>query len=304
MLKEKYLSFGKSFPTNFFKSHKMEENSISRRLLVKSSVFGLLCTSVPNIIFAGNILTFGSGTKGPNSPHDRYPAIRLELVSEIVGVSHFNLDRLKEIVDPRPELAKATWDWGFGDWESAIAAASHVGRKDIVDYLISKGAVPTIFTFAMLGAYDSVKTMIDFYPGIQKNFGPHGISLLQHAKLGLSIEGSNKSKAQQLIDYLVALGDADGQKYLKVEDVEKDKYLGDYKYGEGKEDGFTIRLNMKKSLSLGKIGKFGGALYRTGDNLFTYNGTPSVLIKFGMQNDKVTSMTINEPGLIVTATKI
>ncbi len=282
-----------------------KQHSISRRLLVKSSVFGLIAASVPSIVYSKNILPEASGT-GPlfASPHDRYPAIQLSVASEVVGVSHFNLDRLKELVDPRPELAKAFWDWGFGDWESAIAAASHVGRKDIVDYLISKGAVPTIFTYAMLGHYETVKAMISAYPGIQQNFGPHGISLLQHAKTGLEVDGADQSKSRQLIEYLQSLGDADGRQYLPVEETEKEKYLGDYKYGAGAEDGFTIKLNMRKLLSLGKLGKSGGAIWRIGDNEFTYQGAPSVTIKFLIQNELVHSLTITEPGLVLTAAKI
>src|SRR3954468_1390980 len=194
-----------------------QDNSISRRILVRSSVLGLLVASVPSVVYSKNILSFASDdTPSGGSPHDRYPAIQLEIASEVVSVSHFNLDRLKELVDPRPELAKAVWDWGFGDWESAIAAASHVGRKDIVDYLVSKGAVPTIFTYAMLAEYETLKTMIGSYPGIQKNFGPHGITLLQHAKTGLQTEGVDKGKAQRVVDFLQSLGDADGKKYLNV----------------------------------------------------------------------------------------
>jgi hypothetical protein len=282
-----------------------EQHPISRRMLVKSSVLGLLVSSVPNIVYSKNILSITSDNSPSDvSPHERYPAIQLEIASEVVGVAHFNLDRLKALVNARPELAKANWDWGFGDWESAIAAASHVGRKDIVDYLISKGAVPTIFTYAMLGEYETVKTMIGSYPGVQKNFGPHGITLLQHAKTGLQTEGIDKSKAQQLVDYLQALGDADGRQYLEIRETEKAKYLGDYKYGDGKDDGFTIKLNMRKLLSLGKLGKSGGTLWRIGENEFTYQGAPSVTIKFLVQHDRVISFALNEPGLILTATKI
>jgi hypothetical protein len=282
-----------------------EQHSVSRRMLVKSSVLGLLAASVPNIVHAKNIISVTpENIPSDTPPHDRYPAIQLEIASEVVGVAHFNLERLKELVDARPELAKSHWDWGFGDWESAIGAASHVGRKDIADYLISKGAVPGIFTYAMLGEFETVKTMIASYPGIQRNSGPHGISLLQHARTGLQTEGVNKSKAQQLIDYLQSLGDADGKRYLDMEETEKAKYLGDYKYGEGKDSGFTIKLNMRKLISLGKLGKSGGALLRTGANEFTYQGAPSVTIKFLVQNGKVISLTLNEPGLILTATKI
>jgi hypothetical protein len=280
-----------------------DQNEISRRVLVKSSVFGVFGAALPGVLFGRNVNISEPETETP-AQHDRYPAIRLDIAAEVVGVSHFNLDRLKELVEPRPELARANWDWGFGDWESAISAASHAGRKDIVEYLVGKGAVPTVFTYAMLGAFEAVKGMIDFYPGIQKKYGPHGISLLQHARLALSLDGVDKSKAQQLVNYLDSLGDADGQTWLPVPEAEKAKYLGDYKYGEGKDDGFTIRLNMKKILSLGKLGKSGGALFRIGENSFTYNGAPSVNILFDIQNDKVVSMTLHEPGLVLKAVKI
>ncbi|MFT3911516.1 MAG: hypothetical protein QM737_18980 [Ferruginibacter sp.] len=285
-----------------------ENNSVSRRMLVKSSVLGLLVAAVPNIIYSKNNLPVNSNNSISNgddaAPHDRYPAIQLDIASEVVGVSHFDLDRLKVLVNARPELAKANWDWGFGDWESAIGAASHVGRKDIVDYLISMGAVPNIFTYAMLGELEMVRSIITLTPGIQKNFGPHGITLLQHAKTGLQTAGVDKAKAQQLINYLQALGDADGKQYLNLDEAEKTKYLGDYKYGDGKDDGFSIKLNMRKMISLGKLGKSGGALWRIGENEFTYQGAPSVTIKFLVQKDKVISLTINEPGLTLTATKI
>jgi hypothetical protein len=282
-----------------------EQNSISRRTLVKSSLLGLLAASVPSISYSKNILPLTlDNSPTENTPHDRYPAIQLSIASAVVGAAHSNLDKLKELVEPRPELAKAVWDGGFGDWESAIAAASHVGRKDIIDYLISKGAIPTMFTYAVLGQYKMVKSMISSYPGIQKNFGPHGITLLQHAKIGLQTEGADKANGQKLVNYLQSLGDADGRQYLSLEEQDKAKYLGDYKYGEGKEDGFTIKLNMRKLISLGKLGKSGGALWRIGDNEFAYQGAPSVTVKFLLQNDRVISLTLTEPGLTLTATKI
>lgn len=277
---------------------------MSRRLLVKSSILGLLSASIPNIVYAKNSTANPTQILNDTAPHNRYPAIQLEIASEVVGLSHFNLEKLKLIIDPRPELAKSEWDWGFGDWESAIGAASHVGRKDIADYLISRGAMPTIFSFAMLGEYETVKTMIHAYPGIQKNFGPHGISLLQHAETSLETEGTDKRKARQLVNYLKDLGDAGGEKYLDMEVSEKAKYLGDYKYGPGVNDGFTIKLNMRKLLALGSIGKSGGSLLQLTDNEFTYQGTPSVKVKFLVQNNKVISLTVHEPGLTLTAIKL
>jgi hypothetical protein len=272
----------------------------SRRLLVKSTILGVIAASVPHVVYSENIT---APSPADMKPDERYPAIQLSVAAEVVGVAHFNLDRLKQLVDARPELAKATWDWAFGDWESAIAAASHVGRKDIVEYLLSKGAVPTIFTCAMLGQFETVKAMINANPGIQKAFGPHGISLLQHARTGLD-NAANKAGSQQLIDYLESLGNADGPKYLEVSESDKAKYIGDYKYGDGAEDGFSIKLNMRKMISLGKLGKSGGGLFRTGENEFTYQGAPSVIIKFLEINGKINSLTLNEPGLILKATRI
>ena len=276
----------------------------SRRVAVKSSIFGLLSLPLPNILYAKNIIPVHNAEAFTLPEPKRYPAIVEEMVAEVVGVSHFNLDRLKELVNKRPELARATWDWGFGDWETAIGAASHVGRKDIVDYLISKGARPDIFTFAMLGAYETVKSMIEFMPGLQRTLGPHGISLLQHAKNGLSNNDAKSKDATQFIDYLIALGDADSPKYEVVEEADKQKYVGDYKYGEGDSEGFSIKLNMKKALSLGKIGKFGGALLKISDNKFTYNGAPSVEISFQFEKDKSVSLTVQEPSLTLIARKI
>jgi hypothetical protein len=109
----------------------------------------------------------------------------------------------------------------------------------------------------------------------------------------------------RLIDYLKALGNADGQeKYLEMNDAEKEKYLGDYRYGEGEKEGFSVRLNRRKILSLGVLGAFGGALYRRGEHRFTYNGAPSVEISFSVENGQVQSLTVQEPGMEVTAKKV
>ncbi|MEO8174519.1 MAG: hypothetical protein ABI581_15595 [Sediminibacterium sp.] len=281
----------------------MKQQNISRRMVVKSSVFGMLAASIPNVLFAKNIVSF-TDAEIPASNAARYPSIDEAVVSEVVGVSHFDLDRLQVLVNARPELARATWDWAFGDWETAIGAASHVGRKDIVTYLITKGARPDIFTFSMLGHYTAVKSMIESTPGVQKIAGPHGISLLQHAKTGLSSDKNSSADAKKLVDYLESLGDADSTVYPAMDEKDSAKYVGDYKYGTGEKEGFTIKVNMRKLIALGKLGKNGGALYKIGDNQFMYQGTTSVKISFVIENDKVISLTVSEPGLTLTAKKI
>lgn len=284
---------------------------MDRRTLIKNSALGILGLSIPNILTAtdikqtSNALSFGSEV---NNIPKHWPNIDPEIVSEVVGKSHFNLERVKELVDARPELARSVWEWRFGDFESAIGAASHVGRRDIVLYLMSKGARPSIFTFAMLGAHETVKSMIEFSPGIQTTMGPHGISLLDHAYYGERMKDKMTSKefdnVKKTITYLESLENAGGENYIKETKEEQTKFLGDYKYGEGEHDGFTIALNMAEKMALGPLGGFGGALYKINENLYTYNGTPSVKVIFDIKDDKVKSLTLKDPTVNITAKKV
>ena len=82
---------------------------------------------------------------------DVFPAQDPNLVREIVGASHGNFARVRDAVEKQPALARASVDWGFGDWETCIDAAAHVGNKPIADFLLSHGARPTIFLAAMMG---------------------------------------------------------------------------------------------------------------------------------------------------------
>ena len=127
--------------------------------------------------------SFQAATTAPaTGPGPAFPAQEPDLVREIVGVSHSNLARVKELVSAHPALARASWDWGFGDWETAIDAASHVGNRPIADYLIANGARPTIFTAVMMGQLALVKGWIEAMPGLQRMRGPHGLTMVAHAR--------------------------------------------------------------------------------------------------------------------------
>src|SRR3954468_18377489 len=115
---------------------------------------------------------------------DFFPALLPSLMKDVVGLSHSNLARVKEMVQQHPALAKASWDWGFGDYETALGAASHVGQRAIAEFLLDNGAPPTLFSATMLGQLDVVKAMMAATPGLQRIRGPHGISLMVHAKAG------------------------------------------------------------------------------------------------------------------------
>src|SRR6185436_15497830 len=115
---------------------------------------------------------------------DAFPQQDPGLVKDAVGASHGNFARIRELVEKQPAMARASIDWGFGDWEACIDAASHVGNKPIADFLLANGARPTIFSAAMMGQLDAVKAFIAARPGVQKTLGPHGLTLMWHAKQG------------------------------------------------------------------------------------------------------------------------
>ena len=110
------------------------------------------------------------------------------VVGEFVGAAHRDYARVAELLANYPTLVNAYFDWGNGDFESALGAAAHSGRRDIVEFLLSKGARLDIFAAAFLGRMSLVKAFVHETPGALHQGGPHGISLMDHAKKGGSAE--------------------------------------------------------------------------------------------------------------------
>ncbi len=115
---------------------------------------------------------------------DKGPQLPIEQVSEFVRVAHFDADRVRSLLKEQPKLINAAWDWGGGDWETALGAAAHMGRRDIALHLLEHDARMDIFAAAMLGKLEIVKAAIDAYPATRHVPGPHGIPLIKHADKG------------------------------------------------------------------------------------------------------------------------
>lgn len=115
---------------------------------------------------------------------EKRPALSAEMVHEFVANAHGGLQRVQELLAQEPALLNAAWDWGGGDWETALGAASHMGRRDIALFLLEHGARVDIFAAAMLGQVEIVQTLLQAFPGMAQAKGPHGISLLDHARAG------------------------------------------------------------------------------------------------------------------------
>src|SRR5262245_48569781 len=115
---------------------------------------------------------------------EKKAALEASLVQEFVAKAHGDLGRVTELLEREPRLVNAVWDWGGGDFESALGAAAHVGRKDIATFLLGHGARLDIFAAAMFGKLDIVKAALSAFPSAKDAPGPHGIPLIVHAQVG------------------------------------------------------------------------------------------------------------------------
>ena len=106
------------------------------------------------------------------TPTLKKPRLGSTLIQDFVIFGHYDLDMVKKLLEKDPAVLNATVDWGGGDWESALGGASHMGRRDIAQFLLEKGARPDIFTAAMLGHLDVVKSLIASHPTLAEAKGP------------------------------------------------------------------------------------------------------------------------------------
>ena len=227
-----------------------------------------------------------------------FPQLDPSLVREAVGASHANFPRIRELVEKQPALARASMDWGSGDWEACIDAAAHVGNRPIAEYLLANGARPTIFSAAMMGQLDVVKAFVAAQPGIQRNHGPHGLTLLSHAKAG-------GPDAAAVVSYLTSLGDADVPAPTQPLDAaERDALVGKYVYGPGPRDFFIVDVRQDRIA----IDRPGGAgrhnMMHSGNLVFFPVGVPSTKIMFARENGKVTQLTLADPNMTVIAKRV
>jgi len=239
----------------------------------------------------------GSGRMVAPNLHSDFPRQNPELVRAVVGASHANIDRVRQLVEIHPALAKAAWDWDYGDWETALGAASHTGRADIAELLMKHGARPDIFTFAMLGKLDAVRACVEASPGIQRIHGPHDITLLQHAL-------NAGERAAAVVKYLKSLGDADPRAMnLELSDEQKKQYTGTYRFGDGANDTLEVLVHSQGNLAIRRGNGNVHILKRVEENGFAPAGATAVRVRFRMADGRGASLTVHDPEPVVTATR-
>ncbi len=165
----------------------MGNELLSRKKFLTLTVTGLAYFATPSIL------------SGQEKKKDRGPALAGELVKEFVVAGHGNLARTREMLEEKPALLNATWDWGGGDFETALGGASHIGSREVAEYLITKGARMDIFSAIMLGQIEIVKSLVNAFPQVLQSKGPHGLTLVHHAK-----KGGDSAKA--VLEYLNSNG--------------------------------------------------------------------------------------------------
>jgi ankyrin repeat protein len=121
------------------------------------------------------------------------------LVQEFVGTSHRDMERVKSLLAEHPTLLNVAHDWGNGDFETALGAASHVGYMELVTFLVENGAQTNLFTACLFGHLEIVKLIIQAFPSSLNAKGPHGFTPLHHA-----IRGGDA--ALPVKEYLESLG--------------------------------------------------------------------------------------------------
>ena len=169
-------------------------NTISRKEFLSS---GLLVAagiaSAPAIVLA--------------QQQEKPPALPSDVVNEFVKIAHSDFGKVKQMLEERPLLLNAAWDWGGGDFETAIGAAGHMGLKDIANYLLEKGARADVFVLTMLGKVEIVKQTLRAFPSLLNSAGPHGFTLLHHAEKG-------GKDAEELVGFFQSLGLKDKHRKL------------------------------------------------------------------------------------------
>lgn len=224
---------------------------------------------------------------------EAFPSQHAFLVKEIVGAAHNNLARVKELVTRHPALAKASWDWGFGDWEAALGSASHVGNRPIAEFLIENGAPPTIFSAAMLGQLDVVKAFAAAIPNVNRLRGPHSIPLINHARAG-------GAQALEVLKYLESLGDLPTTGDLEpLSAADRTSLEGRYVFGDRPRDAFSVDT-VQNVLGITRVGATRLRLTHLGRLEFHPAGAPAVRIRFA-RTDASATLTVFDPDLVVTA---
>lgn len=97
-------------------------------------------------------------------------AMKTEEEDVFTAVAIGERDRLKALLDARPDLVNARND----DGDSLLLTAAYSGRKDVFDLLLEKGAGVNVFEASALGLSDRVGEFLGIDPSLANTYSHDG----------------------------------------------------------------------------------------------------------------------------------
>ena len=151
--------------------------------------------------------------------------------------------------------------------------------------------------FAMLGQVDVVRASCDANPGIQRQPGPHGITLMDHARHGGDDEAA-------VVEYLEQLGDADiGVSTVPLDEGTASMYVGNYEPVGA--PGVVFRVGLRRgTLTFQRDERVMRFLNHLGNNEFSPGGAASVRISFDVDCGAALALAIHDGDVIVKANRL
>jgi len=119
----------------------------------------------------------GSGEAYTPPDLSAFPVIA---VGAVVGQAHTDLDAVRSAVERQPRLAHAI----STTTESAVEAGAHMGRLDIVEYLLDRGAAYSLPTAVMRNDLPRARFLLEQDPLRIHERGPHDFALLWYPVIG------------------------------------------------------------------------------------------------------------------------
>ena len=107
-------------------------------------------------------------------------ALPVLAMSGLVGKAHTDLEAVRSAVEREPRLAHATGT----TTEAAVEAGAHMGRLDIVDYLLEHGAAYSLPTAVVRNDLARARFLLEQDPLRIHERGPHDFALLWYPVIG------------------------------------------------------------------------------------------------------------------------
>jgi ankyrin repeat protein len=95
-------------------------------------------------------------------------------INDFVIAAHHDFPKVQEMLAEQPALLNESAEW----METAVQAASHVNRPDIINFLLDQGAPMDICTTAVLGMEDDVAALLIEFPDLVEATGAHNLPVV------------------------------------------------------------------------------------------------------------------------------